>query len=70
MRGAPPRSAELTASEREVLDDVILGRSNREIAARRGTSIHTIANQIAALLRKLNAGSRSELSAKTLGMCE
>lgn len=62
---ARPRS-ELTPAEREVLDGVIHGHSNRQIANQRGTSIHTVANQIAALLKKLCAGSRSELSAKVL----
>ena len=57
---------DLTPAEREVLEGVILGRSNREIAERRGSSLRTVANQVAALLKKHGVGSRSELSAKNL----
>jgi len=37
------------------------GRSNAEIADARGTSVRTVANQMAAVLRKLRMGSRHEL---------
>jgi DNA-binding NarL/FixJ family response regulator len=58
--------AELTPAERDVLEGIVLGRSNREIAQQRGSSLRTVANQVAALLRKHGVGSRSELSAKKL----
>ncbi|CAN5670467.1 hypothetical protein BH09MYX1_BH09MYX1_36510 [soil metagenome] len=60
----PTKSAEpmdLTTAERAILDLVVRGQSNREIAMARSTSIRTVANQVAALLRKLGASSRYEL---------
>jgi DNA-binding NarL/FixJ family response regulator len=51
----------LTRSEREVALGVLEGLSNAAIAARRGTSARTIANQIAAIFRKLDITSRAEL---------
>ncbi|HSC88986.1 MAG TPA: helix-turn-helix transcriptional regulator [Polyangiaceae bacterium] len=51
----------LTQAEREILLAIAGGASNAEIALRRGTSLRTVANQVAGLLRKLGAGSRSEL---------
>ncbi|HVH45133.1 MAG TPA: helix-turn-helix transcriptional regulator [Labilithrix sp.] len=51
----------LAPGEREVLQLVLDGYSNTEIAAVRGTSVRTIANQVASLLKKLGARSRYEL---------
>jgi len=51
----------LSDAEREVLALVVEGKSNQEIAAARGTSERTVANQIASLLRKLGAPSRYAL---------
>lgn len=51
----------LTPSERDVLLQVVLGATNAQIARRRGTSPRTVANQMARLLEKLEAGSRYEL---------
>jgi len=63
---APPAAVpQLTPAEREVLEDVIRGGSNREIAARRRASVRTVANQVAGLLKKLGAASRLELAAKS-----
>lgn len=53
--------APLTRAERAIAEDVAAGRSNAEIAQRRGRSVRTVANQLAALYRKLGVGSRSEL---------
>lgn len=58
--GAP----ELTAAEQEVVQLVVDGRSNREIAARRGTSVKTVANQLRAVYEKLGIHSRFELAAR------
>jgi len=58
--GAPPT---LTVAEREVALAVAAGVSNREIAIARGTSERTVANQLAAIYRKLSITSRSELVA-------
>jgi DNA-binding CsgD family transcriptional regulator len=51
----------LTSAEREVLELVGLGRSNAEIAILRERSEATIANQVAAILRKTGAGNRRTL---------
>ncbi len=52
----------LSAAEREVARLVLEGRSSREIAKVRGTSARTIANQLAAIFRKLGVSSRAELA--------
>ena len=51
----------LTSAERDVLRRVVRGESNQAIAAARNTSVRTIANQVASLLRKCGAGSRFDL---------
>lgn len=62
---ARPRAVErLTAAERAVALDAIAGRSNRAIAARRGTTPRTVANQLCAVYRKLRVASRAELAAR------
>ncbi len=52
---------ELTPAEREVVALVREGCSNKQIAALRGTSVHTVGNQLAAIFGKLGVGSRLEL---------
>ena len=54
-------SGALAPGEREVLRLLLAGLSNSEIAAARGTSARTVANQVASLLKKLGARSRYEL---------
>lgn len=58
-----PRAAGVTAAERVVLVLAVAGLSNAEIAARRGVSPRTVANQLASLFRKLGVHSRLELQA-------
>ena len=58
----------LTEAEREVLSGVIRGKSNREIAIYRDSSTRTVANQVAALLKKFGVRSRMELSAQNLAL--
>lgn len=53
----------LTSAEAAVLRHVLGGLSNRDIAKRRNTSVRTVANQVAAILRKLGFRSRYELVA-------
>jgi len=57
-----PRSVlpdvELTGAEKEILDGLQRGLSNREIAHERSRSVRTIANQVAALLRKTGRSRR------------
>jgi DNA-binding NarL/FixJ family response regulator len=57
----PDRVDRLTPSERAVTSLLLGGLSNAEIAAKRGTSERTVANQIAAIFRKLGVSSRTEL---------
>lgn len=63
-----PRAAGVTAAERFVLDLAGQGLTNAEIAARRGVSPRTVANQIASLFRKLGVHSRLELQAWLAGV--
>lgn len=51
----------VTPAEADVVRGVLAGESNAAIAARRGTSVRTVANQLAALFKKLGVGSRAEL---------
>jgi len=57
---------DLTAAERDVRALILRGLANAEIARARGTSVRTVANQVAALMRKLGVGSRAELAALAL----
>jgi DNA-binding NarL/FixJ family response regulator len=52
---------DLTDAERGVLALIVEGYSNHQIAALRGRSRSTIANQVSALLRKTGLGSRRSL---------
>jgi DNA-binding CsgD family transcriptional regulator len=61
------RWVHLTAAERGVLGCVLEGESNYQISEKRGTSVRTVANQLAGILRKFGASSRGELAAKALG---
>lgn len=53
----------LTKREREVLELVAEGMSNRAIAERLGNSEHTVKFHVGSLLGKLNAATRAELVA-------
>ena len=60
----PPKARQpaplLSAREREVLDHVAAGATNREIAARLYLSPHTVKEHTSALYRKLGARNRAE----------
>lgn len=58
-----PQWSTLTAAEEQVVEFVLEGLSNKEIAQRRGTRERTVANQLASIFRKLQVTSRSELAA-------
>jgi DNA-binding NarL/FixJ family response regulator len=59
--GADPSGVEpLTGREREVLEQLATGRSNRQIAARLGVSEHTAKFHVNSILAKLSASSRTE----------
>jgi DNA-binding NarL/FixJ family response regulator len=51
----------LSAAESEILARIVRGESNATIARARRTSVRTVANQVASLLRKTGAASRYEL---------
>ena len=59
--GLDPR---LTSAERQVVTGVLNGRTNAAIAMARRTSSRTVANQLAAIYRKLGVSSRWELTAQ------
>lgn len=56
----------LSPAEREVVELLLSGASNAEIAHQRGTSARTVANQAASIFRKLGVGSRMELAHRLL----
>jgi DNA-binding CsgD family transcriptional regulator len=58
--GSLPNSARLTDREREVLEWVAAGVSNKGIARRLGVSPNTVKYHITALLAKLRASTRAE----------
>jgi DNA-binding NarL/FixJ family response regulator len=60
----------LTVSELQVLDLLLVGESNAGIARRRHRSKNTVAKQVAAILRKLGASSRSEVVSKCARLAE
>lgn len=57
----------LTGREQQVLEQLTLGRSVREIAEEIGRSPHTVHDHVKSLHRKLAASSRGELVARALG---
>ena len=61
------RFAELTEIERTIVEMVVAGRSNVEIARARGRAPSTIQNQLSAIYRKLGVASRAELMARVSG---
>lgn len=60
----PGERSGLTTAERDVALAVARGLSNAKIAAERQASPRTIANQVAAIMRKLGVSSRAELVAR------
>jgi DNA-binding CsgD family transcriptional regulator len=56
--------AELSSAERVIATLAAAGLTNVAIAKCRGKSVHTVANQVASIFRKLRVGSRYELAAR------
>lgn len=54
----------LSEAEQHVIAGVLRGWSNARIASERGRAVRTIANQLAAVFRKLEVHSRRELVAR------
>jgi DNA-binding NarL/FixJ family response regulator len=69
---APIRSSALSGREIAILDGVVRGMSNREIAAGLFVVEQTVKNHMTSLLRKLSAGDRTEavVSAVRTGMID
>ncbi|WP_431267114.1 helix-turn-helix domain-containing protein [Dankookia sp. P2] len=63
-REAVPVEAGLTRREREVLDLLAAGASNKVIARRLNLSFHTAKAHVASVLQKLGAGSRADAVAR------
>jgi DNA-binding CsgD family transcriptional regulator len=57
----------LTTSEVQILRELLSGKTYSEIARRRRRSRHTVANQVASILRKYRVGSRRELTLAIAG---
>jgi DNA-binding CsgD family transcriptional regulator len=58
---------ELSDAEQGVVQLVLDGCSNQEVARRRGASVKTVANQLQMIYRKLGIGSRFELATRLAG---
>ena len=61
-----PEGAPFTATEREVVDLVAAGRTNKEIADALFMSVHTVEAHLTRLFRSLGVQSRTELARKVL----
>ena len=62
--GRPPAEGELSETERRIVELVVAGRRNREVADELSLSPHTIAWNLAKVYRKLGVTSRTELAAR------
>lgn len=62
----PMGSVELTAREKDVLEMLVMGRSNKEIANPLGIEERTVKAHVAKLMRKLGAQNRITLSVHAL----
>ncbi len=56
----PSDSSDLTHREREVLDLIAAGASNKEIAAQLSLSLHTVKSHVRSILNKLHAVNRRQ----------
>lgn len=55
------RDQRLTARQREVVEGVALGRTNRQIAETLGVSPHTVRNLLVQVCERLGAGNRADV---------
>ena len=72
LRPTPDETAapKLTRSELDVVERLRFGWTNAAIAAARGTSVRTVANQVHQLLQKHGQPSRRALIAAMQRACE
>ncbi len=61
-----PSNPQLTDREQQVLDLILLARSNREIADELGIEERTVKSHVGKLMRKIGAENRIELSIRAL----
>jgi DNA-binding NarL/FixJ family response regulator len=55
------RPGDLSPAEHALVEGLLHGRRNADLARERGTSRHTVANQLSILYRRLGVSSRTEL---------
>ena len=65
---APALPGDLTAWEREVLDLLAEGASNRQIARSLGLSLKTVQNHVSRILDKLQAADRTQAALRARGI--
>ena len=63
---APKMKPVLTARQREVLAQVVLGKANKEIADALGMTLNTVRTHMATILKALGVRSRTEASMKAV----
>ncbi len=63
---APTTGLQVTARERQVLELILMARSNREIALQLGIEERTVKAHVGRLMRKTGAENRIELSVRAL----
>jgi len=63
----PDQSEALTERENEILQFIVAGKGNKEIAVQLKLAEGTVKNYVSRILEKLNARSRTELAVKALG---
>jgi DNA-binding NarL/FixJ family response regulator len=64
----PASQDDLTAREREVLDLLASGASNRQIARSLGLSLKTVQNHVSRILDKLQAADRTQAALRARGL--
>ena len=57
---SPEDKPDLTAREREILNFITTGATNKEIAAQLSLSVHTVKSHVRSILSKLHAGNRRQ----------
>lgn len=64
------RLSGLSTREREVVEHVMRGLSNREIATFCGTSVNTVRNQLSRIFDKVGASNRAELASWAVSVAD